>query len=74
VIVRRAEPDDVEGLVACSGALFSEDAGTRDPSIDINWPHEQGQDPEARPPSAGIGSGRCAARQVSPGVGDAEAT
>jgi hypothetical protein len=35
VIVRRAEPADVEGLVACSGALFAEDAGTRDPSIDI---------------------------------------
>jgi ribosomal protein S18 acetylase RimI-like enzyme len=42
VIVRRAEPADVEGLVACSGALFAEDAGTRDPSIDINWPHEHG--------------------------------
>ncbi|MFJ8020352.1 GNAT family N-acetyltransferase [Streptomyces sp. NPDC096311] len=42
VIVRRAEQSDVEGLVACSGALFAEDAGTRDPSIDINWPHEHG--------------------------------
>ncbi|MGW2052234.1 N-acetyltransferase family protein [Streptomyces sp. NPDC001858] len=42
VVVRRAEQADVEGLVACSSALFAEDAGTRDPSINIDWPREHG--------------------------------
>ncbi|WP_328663607.1 GNAT family N-acetyltransferase [Streptomyces sp. NBC_00328] len=43
VVVRKAEHADVDGLVACSGALFAEDAGTRDPSVDINWPREHGR-------------------------------
>ncbi|KAF5999714.1 GNAT family N-acetyltransferase [Streptomyces sp. WAC00263] len=42
VIVRRAQPADVDGLVACSSALFAEDAGTRDPSVDVGWPREFG--------------------------------
>lgn len=42
VVVRRAGHGDVEGLVACSSALFAEDAGTRDPQIDIGWPGEHG--------------------------------
>ncbi|MCX4434440.1 GNAT family N-acetyltransferase [Streptomyces mirabilis] len=42
VIVRRAEQADIKGLVACSSALFAEDAGTRDPGVDINWPREHG--------------------------------
>ncbi|MEV0092569.1 GNAT family N-acetyltransferase [Streptomyces sp. NPDC050738] len=42
VTVRRAQLPDLEGLVASSGALFAEDAGTRDPSININWPLEAG--------------------------------
>lgn len=42
MIVRRAEQADIEGLVACGSALFAEDAGTRDPSVDINWPREHG--------------------------------
>ncbi|MFH0176920.1 GNAT family N-acetyltransferase [Streptomyces cacaoi] len=42
VVVRTAEHADVEGLVACSRALFAEDAGTRDPSINIDWPREHG--------------------------------
>ncbi|MFE2697702.1 hypothetical protein [Streptomyces mirabilis] len=37
VIVRRAEQADIEGLVACSGALFAEDAGTRDPISRARW-------------------------------------
>ncbi|MFG2364251.1 GNAT family N-acetyltransferase [Streptomyces mirabilis] len=41
-IVRRAEQADIEGLVACGSALFAEDAGTRDPGVDINWPREHG--------------------------------
>lgn len=42
VVVRKAEHADVEGLVACSRALFAEDAGTRDPDINIDWPREHG--------------------------------
>ncbi|PIM66571.1 GNAT family N-acetyltransferase [Streptomyces sp. JV178] len=42
VVVRKAEHADVEGLVACSRALFAEDAGTRDPSINVDWPREHG--------------------------------
>ncbi|MFF9607435.1 GNAT family N-acetyltransferase [Streptomyces sp. NPDC014684] len=42
VIVRRAQPADVKGLVACSSALFAEDAGTRDQSIDVGWPRAFG--------------------------------
>ncbi|MFE6821938.1 GNAT family N-acetyltransferase [Streptomyces sp. NPDC057690] len=42
VVVRAAEHTDVEGLVACSRALFAEDAGTRDPNIDVDWPREHG--------------------------------
>ncbi|MFE6622224.1 GNAT family N-acetyltransferase [Streptomyces sp. NPDC057740] len=42
VVVRKAEQADVEGFVACSSALFAEDAGTRDPSINVDWPREHG--------------------------------
>ncbi|MFE0332356.1 GNAT family N-acetyltransferase, partial [Streptomyces sp. NPDC058960] len=42
VVVRRAEHADVDGLVECSSALFAEDAGTRDPSINIDWPRQHG--------------------------------
>ncbi|MET8957390.1 GNAT family N-acetyltransferase [Streptomyces sp. NPDC004533] len=41
-VVRRARRTDLEGLVACSSALFAEDAGTRDPSIHVGWPREFG--------------------------------
>jgi GNAT superfamily N-acetyltransferase len=41
-MVRRAVPADVDGLVACSGALFAEDAGTRDSSVNVDWPREFG--------------------------------
>jgi GNAT superfamily N-acetyltransferase len=40
--VRRARPDDIPGLVDSSAGLFAEDAGTRDPSVDIGWPREHG--------------------------------
>lgn len=43
VVVRKAEHADVDGLVACSIALFAEDAGTRDPSLDVDWPREHGR-------------------------------
>ncbi|MEV7862942.1 GNAT family N-acetyltransferase [Streptomyces hirsutus] len=42
VVVRKAEHADVDGLVACSRALFAEDAGTRDPSVNVDWPREHG--------------------------------
>ncbi|WP_369032737.1 GNAT family N-acetyltransferase [Streptomyces adonidis] len=38
--VRPARTDDIPGLVASSTALFAEDAGTRDPSVDADWPRE----------------------------------
>ncbi|WP_255310773.1 GNAT family N-acetyltransferase [Streptomyces viridosporus] len=43
VVVRRAEHADVNGLVECSSALFAEDAGTRDASINIDWPRQHGR-------------------------------
>ncbi|WP_131738107.1 GNAT family N-acetyltransferase [Actinomadura roseirufa] len=43
VVVRLAEPRDVPGLVASSSALFAEDAGTRDPTVNATWPREQGE-------------------------------
>ena len=42
VTVRRARPDDIPGLVASSAGLFAEDAGTRDPSVDVDWPLRHG--------------------------------
>lgn len=40
ITVRRARADDIPGLVASSTGLFAEDAGTRDPSVDADWPRE----------------------------------
>jgi hypothetical protein len=40
VVVRRAAADDVPALVACSAALFAEDAGTRDDTMDLEWPRK----------------------------------
>ncbi len=42
MVVRRAEHADIGGLVACSSALFAEDAGTRDPGVDVDWPRQHG--------------------------------
>lgn len=42
VVVRKAEQADVAGLVACSRALFAEDAGQRDPNINLDWPRDYG--------------------------------
>jgi GNAT superfamily N-acetyltransferase len=36
--IRKAVPDDIAGLVACSIGLFVEDAGTRDPTLSQDWP------------------------------------
>ncbi|GAA0316502.1 GNAT family N-acetyltransferase [Streptomyces turgidiscabies] len=40
ITVRPARADDLPGLVASSTGLFAEDAGTRDPGVDANWPRE----------------------------------
>lgn len=36
--IRRATADDLPGLVASSAGLFAEDAGTRDDTMNIEWP------------------------------------
>lgn len=43
VTVRRATKDDLAGLVASSTLLFAEDAGTRDPATDSEWPLKHGE-------------------------------
>lgn len=42
VIVRRARAEDIPGLVASSAGLFAEDGGTRDSSVNVDWPREHG--------------------------------
>ncbi|MEU6372421.1 GNAT family N-acetyltransferase [Streptomyces sp. NPDC046909] len=42
VIVRRARAEDIPGLVDSSAGLFAEDGGTRDASINVDWPREHG--------------------------------
>jgi ribosomal protein S18 acetylase RimI-like enzyme len=41
--VRPATSDDLDTLVELAGALFREDAGTRDVSVDVGWPIAQGR-------------------------------
>jgi GNAT superfamily N-acetyltransferase len=43
VQVRPAEPGDVDALVASSAALFAEDAGSHDPTADVEWPYNEGR-------------------------------
>ena len=40
--IRRGNLDDLAGLVASSAALFAEDAGTRDPTLNQDWPRREG--------------------------------
>jgi GNAT superfamily N-acetyltransferase len=42
VEIRRAELRDLDGLAACTAALWAEDAGTRDPLRNQQWPGEHG--------------------------------
>ncbi|MHC3467245.1 N-acetyltransferase family protein [Streptomyces sp. 7R007] len=42
VIVRRARTEDIPGLVESSAGLFAEDAGTRDSTMNVDWPREHG--------------------------------
>lgn len=40
--IRKAEHDDLEVIVALNHALFQEDAGQRDPYMNLNWAQEEG--------------------------------
>ena len=42
VSIRRADEKDVSEIVELSYALFQEDAGQRDPWMNLNWPREEG--------------------------------
>ena len=42
LIVRTARAGDIPGLVASSTRLFAEDGGTRDASMNVDWPSEHG--------------------------------
>jgi GNAT superfamily N-acetyltransferase len=42
IAIRRAVAADVDGFVATSTALFAEDAGTRDDTVDLEWPRKYG--------------------------------
>lgn len=40
--IRKAEHDDLEVIVALNHVLFQEDAGQRDPYMNLNWAQEEG--------------------------------
>lgn len=42
VRIRKATEGDVKAIVNLSAALFQEDAGQRDPPMNLNWPWEEG--------------------------------
>lgn len=42
--IRQAGAGDVAKVVELSGALFREDAGSRDPSTNLGWPEEEGHE------------------------------
>lgn len=42
--IRKAEPEDVPGIVGLSDALFREDAGSRDQTMNLEWAAQEGQD------------------------------
>jgi len=41
--IRAAEHEDLEVVVALNHALFQEDAGQRDPYMNLNWAQEEGR-------------------------------
>lgn len=43
VWIRRAEPVDVPSVVGLSDALFREDAGSRDPTVNLEWAVQEGR-------------------------------
>jgi ribosomal protein S18 acetylase RimI-like enzyme len=44
VQIRNATPDDIASIVELNFALFQEDAGQRDPYMNLNWPKEEGHE------------------------------
>lgn len=44
VQIRKATSDDIASIVELSFALFQEDAGQRDPYMNLNWPKEEGHE------------------------------
>lgn len=42
VTVHAAGPDDLDAAVESVAGLFREDAGTRDPTVDVGWPALEG--------------------------------
>ncbi len=42
LVIRKARLDDVRLIVNLNHALFQEDAGQRDPYMNLNWPKENG--------------------------------
>ncbi len=44
VSIRRAKEKDISEIVELSYALFQEDAGQRDPFMNLNWPREGGDE------------------------------
>jgi len=43
VRIRTAGPEDVPGIVELSGSLFREDAGSRDPTMNLDWAAQEGR-------------------------------
>ena len=43
VRIRTAEPEDVLDIVSLSHALFQEDAGSRDPTMNLQWAAQEGR-------------------------------
>jgi GNAT superfamily N-acetyltransferase len=44
VRVRKAERADMQSVVELSFALFQEDAGQRDPFVNLDWPRQEGEE------------------------------
>ena len=44
VQIRKAISDDIASIVELNFALFQEDAGQRDPYMNLNWPKEEGHE------------------------------
>jgi ribosomal protein S18 acetylase RimI-like enzyme len=44
IAIKQAGEKDVPIIVDLNSALFKEDAGQRDPFMNLKWPHEEGHD------------------------------
>lgn len=43
IAIRRAEPSDLSSIAALSDELFHEDAGQRDPFMNLEWARQEGE-------------------------------